>query len=252
MRKLKKIISTPAFTAAAFVLAAVLLLSSGIGGTRAALSYYSETYAARVSMDSIGVTLNENGKAVSFRDYSGDGGWSQQEGALLEGLFADGEPVKLGARYPEELSVTNSGSISQYVRVSIYKYWTDQEGNKIREVSPDMICLGLRLDNGWMADGEAATAERTVLYFHRALAPGETSPLFADSLMIDPDIASKVTRETVQEGDSTVTRSKYEYNGYRFCVEARVDAVQEHNAQDAVQSAWGREVNVSDGVLSLR
>ena len=46
--------------------------------------------------------------------------------------------------------------------------------------------------------------------------------------------------------------TSYAYDGYRFCLEAEVDAVQTHNAEDAVKSAWGVDVNIAqDGTLSL-
>ena len=41
-------------------------------------------------------------------------------------------------------------------------------------------------------------------------------------------------------------RQEYTYNGYKFCLEAEVDAVQMHNAEDAIKSAWGVDVTVSD------
>ena len=45
--------------------------------------------------------------------------------------------------------------------------------------------------------------------------------------------------------------STYIYDNKQFWVDVKVDVVQEHNAADAVWSAWGRRVQVSDGVLSL-
>ncbi len=253
MKKLKRFISMPAVTVAAFVLAAALLLTSGIGGARAALTYYSETYAARVAMSSIGVTLNENGAAISCRDYDKDGEWNHVDGALLEGMLGEDTSVKLGKKYKEELSVTNSGSISQYVRVSIHKYWTDADGKKCREVSPAMIDLNLvNQDTHWIVDPEASTEERTVLYYNRVLGPGETTPLFADTLAIKEEVAARVTQTETKRDGGTVITTMYDYDGYQFCVEAKVDAVQEHNAEDAIYSAWGRLVSVSDGTLSLK
>ena len=42
------------------------------------------------------------------------------------------------------------------------------------------------------------------------------------------------------------------YDGVSFRVEVEVDAVQEHNAEDAVWSAWGKRISVGeDGILSL-
>ena len=82
---------------------------------------------------------------------------------------------------------------------------------------------------------------------------GATSSDFADKISISSDIAKIVgqTSETDSNGYTTITTT-YEYDGAQFVLEATVDAVQTHNAQDAIKSAWGVDVNVSDdGALSL-
>ena len=55
-----------------FALAVLLLLGSTVGSTRAALTYYSENYVAKITVDQIGVSLLENGEVVSSRDYDDD------------------------------------------------------------------------------------------------------------------------------------------------------------------------------------
>lgn len=257
MKKIRDFITSPAATLTAFVLAVALLLFSSVGGARAALAYYSETYRTQVQMQDIGVTLVENGANVSWRDYDTndrDGSWDENIGPLLSKMLKKDEKLKVGARYPEELAVHNSGTISQYVRVSIYKYWLDAEGNKMRDLSPDLIDLHLTNigGGGWLEDEEASTPERTVLYYSRLLASDETSPLFADSIAIDGMVASKVTQTSETKDGFTTITTNYDYNGVQFCLEAKVDAVQDHNAQDAIWSAWGRRVRVNDnGVLRL-
>lgn len=238
MKKLKKMIASPVTTVAAFAVAAGLLLFSSIGGARAALTYFSDDYAANIQLHEIGVTLVENGAPV--------------EGELLKGLLAEGEELKLGTAYQEQLNVYNSGVINEYVRVSIHKYWMDREGEKIRTLSPELIGLNLvNLGTDWLIDQEASTRERTVLYYNKLLASQSETPLFADKLTIDGSIADRVgeTRET--SGGYTTITVTYEYDGARFCIEAKVDGVQEHNAQDAIWSAWGRRVTIDNGVLSL-
>ena len=238
MKKLKKMIASPVTTIAAFAVAAGLLLFSSIGGARAARTYFSDDYAANIQLHEIGVTLVENGAAV--------------EGELLKGLLAEGEELKLGTAYQEQLNVYNSGVINEYVRVSIHKYWVDSEGEKIRTLSPELIGLNLvNLGTDWLIDQEASTRERTVLYYNKLLASQSETPLFADKLTIDGSIADRVgeTRET--SGGYTTITVTYEYDGARFCIEAKVDGVQEHNAQDAIWSAWGRRVTIDNGVLSL-
>ena len=39
-------------------------------------------------------------------------------------------------------------------------------------------------------------------------------------------------------------------DGVEFVVEVEVDAVQDHNAQDAILSAWGRRVEIENGSLA--
>ena len=100
------------------------------------------------------------------------------------------------------------------------------------------------------------TRERTVLYYSKLLyAEGEgasETSLFADSLTIDDSIAKKVSQETKKDGNYTTIITTYDYDGVSFRIEVEVDAVQEHNAQDAVWSAWGKRVTVNeDGSLSL-
>ena len=240
MKKLKNFLTSPKVSLAAFVLAAGLLLFSSIGGARAALAYYSENYVSRVQMQNIGVTLVENGTAVP------DGG---EENSLLSNLVSEDEEFMLGKVYPEELRVQNTGSINEYVRVSIYKYWKDDKGAKMPNLSPDLIKLNfVNTGSAWLEDTEAKTAERTVLYYSSVLGAGQTTVLFADTLTVDGAVATKVTQETAADG---TVQAVYEYDGVEFCVEAKVDAVQEHNGQDAIWSAWGRRVTVSGGSLSL-
>ena len=108
--RIRKLITSPAGTLGAFALAAGLLASSSIGGARAALTYYSETYTSRVQMYDIGVTLLENGQEVSWRNYDSkrdNGSWQEEKGALLEDMVPEGDSLRIGVWYPEELKVQN-------------------------------------------------------------------------------------------------------------------------------------------------
>ena len=255
MKEKQKKAWSPMVTVLLFAFAALLLLGSSIGGARAALTYYSENYVSRVQMHNIGVSLVENGEKIAWRDYksSGDGRWDVGGDLLLGNMLAEGEAFLPGKAYEEVLAVDNSGTIDQYVRVSIYKYWLDQDGNKLRELSPELIRLNLINQDSWILDPEASTPERTVLYYRNILASGTTSLPFCDTLTVDSSIADKVTKTTETENGSTVITTTYDYNGVQFRVKAKVDAVQDHNGEDAIWSAWGRKVSIdSNGALSLR
>lgn len=265
-------------TIALFVAAVVLLVGSGVGGTRAALTYFSETYAAHMEIYDIGVTLMERNDAdeawdvqehgVSYRNYTGsDDVWNENTGRLTLNLLGDDEKLKVGKTYTENLAVTNSGSIDQYVRVKVLKYWTNgtcdhlvkdgnyQDGDKMTGLSPAFIDLHYVTGNGWSIDPDSTTSERTILYYN-AILPGSdttedltqrTTPLFADTLRIDDAVAKKVS-ETEEDGVITTT---YDYNGAKFIIEAEVDAVQTHNAAAAIKSAWGVDVTVDSSTGAL-
>ena len=232
-------------TAVLLSASAVLLIGSTVGSTRAALTYYSENYGAEVTVSNIGVSLLENGETVSRRDYDSNGEWNETSGALLADLQE--ETIVPGKEYDEALAVSNSGSIDSYVRVILNKSWTDSEGSTDPNLSPDLIDLNLLTDNGWIIDEDASTAERTILYYTNILPAGETTPALSDTVRIDPAVADKVTEEvaTDENGYKTITFT-YAYDGYTFELEAEVNAVQTHNAQDAIKSAWGVDVTVSD------
>jgi hypothetical protein len=67
---------------------------------------------------------------------------------------------------------------------------------------------------------------------------------------------------TYSNGTLTVTKGirvisaeneTYEYDGTSFVVEAVVNAIQNHNAEKAAKSVWGREIVIAaDGTLSLK
>ena len=239
-------------TAVLLSASAVLLIGSTVGSTRAALTYYSENYGAEVTVSNIGVSLLENGETVSRRDYDSNGEWNETSGALLADLQE--ETIVPGREYDEALAVSNSGSIDSYVRVILNKSWTDSEGSTDPNLSPELIDLNLLTDNGWIIDEGASTAERTILYYTNILPAGETTPALSDTVRIDPAVADKVTEEVAidENGYKTITFT-YAYDGYTFELEAEVNAVQTHNAQDAIKSAWGVDVDVADdGTISLR
>jgi hypothetical protein len=234
-----------------------VFLFAASGTAAAALSYISENYIAQMDIKSIGVSLVENGSKVSWRDYKHkDDAWSQGTGELLKTMLSDAgdEQLIFNKKYPEKLSVTNSGTIDEYVRVTVYKYWEDiEDGTKRTDLDPSMIQVGFTND-GWVEDTSARTTEKNVFYYKKILATGKSTSAFTDTISINGDVARKVTETQTQDEDgNTVITCTYEYDGARFVLRADVDAVQTHNAADAIMSAWGTSVSIgSDGSLSLK
>lgn len=261
-----------------FVLAALLLLGSAVGSSRAVLTYQSEYYQAEVSMQDIGVALLENGLDVAWRvyDHSDDEQYKWDDdnvqGVLLTHMLDAGdgtqETLKPGKAYREELAVRNDGTIDQYVRVTIYHYWADFDslGNELRrrpDLDPDLIQLTVPArdsstpTNGWSWDAGSETRERTVLYYQDILpcqnaeqgvgAERTLSPAFTGTLTIAGEgVLASLTRnadtrtETLPDGRTATTyTTTYTYDGARFVLRVDVDAVQTHNARAAMGSAWG-------------
>ena len=246
MKKKKK--SFPKKPALVLTAAALLLVGSTVGSTRAALTYYSENYSAQMNMQSIGVSLLENDKVVSSRDYVSNNEWKgTSQGTLLTNLLGKDETFTPGKKYNEAISVKNSGTIDTFVRVIITKSWQDKEGKKNTTLSPDLIELNFLTDNGWQIAKDQSTTERTVLYYTKAVAAGDSTPALSDTIRIKPSIAKDVTKHV----DGNTITYTYKYNGYTFHIDAEVDAVQTHNAKDAIKSAWGVDVNVSDDETTM-
>lgn len=246
--KRKKKRSFPKVTVLLLAASAVLLVGSGVGSARAALTYYSENYSVQMNMQSIGVSLVENDQVVSSRDYADADKWEgTTEGSLLSNLLGEDEKFTPGKKYDEAISVTNSGNIDTFVRVIITKSWQDANGGKNTSLDPQLIELNYLTDNGWVVAEDQSTTERTVLYYTKALPVGESTPALSDTLRINESIASEVNK-TVK--DNTITYT-YKYDGYTFHLDAEVDAVQTHNAKDAIKSAWGVDVNVTEDETGL-
>lgn len=230
-------------------LAVLLLLGSTVGSARAALTYYSENYVAEITVSQIGVSLLENGEVVSSRDYnknewkvSTNKGDSSTGGTLLLNMLGQDEQLALNKKYDEKLTVKNSGSIDEYVRVRIYRYWM-KDGKKVTTLSPDFIDLNLVNTDRWIKNPNN-TPECVELFYKGVLPTGTETQPFADTVRIDGRLALEAAVET----KGNIITTTYKYDGVEFHVDVEVDAVQTHNAQDAMRSAWGIDAS-SLGIL---
>ena len=230
MKKIRDFLSRPVVTVTLFALALVLLGRSTLGGARASLTVESQDYNSQVKTFNIEVALVENGTEV--KEDGEDGG------KLLKNLLANNgdTALKTGKHYKETLAVKNTGSIDEYVRVSVYKYWLDEYGDKFPDMDSKWIIPGFN-EGSWTIDTSSGTGteERTVLYYSKPLAPDETSDPFMTYVSIDNAAAKQV----VQTQKGNVITTTYLYNDKSFCLEVHVDGVQTHSADKAKLSAWG-------------
>lgn len=205
-------------------------------------------YNSEISTSYIGVSLLENGSEIAYRGYNLDGTKLEKSDKLM--LKLEDENLVPGKTYPEEIAVYNSGAIDEYVRVIIYRSFKGGSGNN---VSPELINLNYCKDSRWIVDERASTPERTILYYIKQLPSGGKTNLI-DSFKIASSVLDAVnfTSQTTSDGKTIITSSK-ECEGLNACIEIEVDAVQTHNAKDAIKAAWGVEVDVAaDGTISLK
>ncbi len=220
---MNKLLRSPKATVVLFALAAALLAFGGINAIQAAPRIESADYRAQVQLTNINVAVTENGNVV------------EGDGTLLKDLAASGD-FKIGKTYDEVLAVRNTkhpssqnegAGIDEYVRVSVYRYWTDDNGKAVN-LNPGYIELNWREDNGWTIDKEASTPERTVLYYKDVVpVDGDTKP-FADTITINSAVST------------AMNSGNYAYENVHFHVKVTADAVQTHNGTEAMTSAWGR------------
>ena len=216
---MKRILRSPITTAALFILAAGLLLTGTIGSVRAApLITNDNDYTAQMELSSIGVSITNGGTVV------GDD--------LLASIIPGNEEFRIGRSYPVALAVANTGSIGEYVRVTVYKYWTDGSGKRV-DLDPGLIDIHWVTDGGWTIDESASTKERTVLYWANVVPAEGSAGVFADSIMVSGEVYKAVS--------GAEDRYDYDYENLTFHIEAVADGVQEHNIELAMPAAWGRQ-----------
>ncbi len=247
----------------------VLLVFTTVGGVNAALQIKSDQYNSEFAMKDIGITLQEKGEKNS--DFI-DVGWrnytiSENQGQWNKGnkeLFSSIGSIEYGRKYSEEFRVLNSGTIDEYVRVKIYKYWVNSSNAKNYKLDPAKIILKLGdkelkdltgENNGWVVDHNESTTERVTMYYTSPIRHGEPTQVFADSLTIDSSVGKLTKSVDKEETIDGVTYTTYvftgEYDGNYFCVEMEADAIQTHNVDQAIKSVWGRNVSIDKSTKKL-
>lgn len=268
MRKLGKKTLIP------LVIALALVLGGSIGAfglTSSGLPFESQDYRAQFYLNHLQVHLLENGRDVCGGHNTLDGeskvsgdlvqqlGYSRADNADGKEILGSVEPGKL---YKEEIAARNGQDVPIYVRVTIRKYWMNKSSDdgelvKATDLSPDKI--GLKYGKSaynkddWFINESESTAEQTTYYCRNQVdADSESEPLF-DSLVIDNTVMKKEKESETTDEDTGVTtiKYKYTYDGYAFFIKADVQAIQTHNANDAIHSQWGVYDIVEDnGTLS--
>lgn len=232
-------------TVALFAAALVLLGSSGVMGTRAVPGIRSDIFDRGIETDSLAVQILDNkGSEVGVK-------YDPEEGLSESKLYTElDETITPGEKYDSKVSVKNTGSADEYVRVVVRKYWTDDNG-KNTTVKPEMIELTAATpDDGYSWTAVKESDETTVYYLNKPISGDSTVDLFS-AIRINEKVVTegrKISEESTADGVTTINY-RYEFDGLQFNVEAEAQSVQTHSAEEAIKSVWG--VDASDVGIDL-
>lgn len=221
---MKKIIKHPLVILAIGIL---VVGASTATATRAAMVYQTEAERVNFSTAIFSVDLQENvdGEYVSLKDGTG----------LQFPEIKKDDSLKIGKKYTEDVRVVNNSNpdtgYSEYVRVVVRKSWY-KDGKKQTDLDPSLIEIDTVDD--WILNEAESTKEMFVYYRKTPLLRGEAAP-FITAITIKNDITSCVTSVETE----TTIKNEYKYNGEAAFIELQADAVQTHNAKDAMYAAWG-------------
>ena len=233
--------------AIALVIAITLIAVGSIGSVRASLSVQSEDFTGWFYLNHLQVHLLENGRDVCGGHNTLDGE-SKIKGQFLQYLGYEDDQrlgmIEPGRVYTEEIAAQNGSDIDIYLRLTVRKYWVNTEtGEKATDLLPSRIHLTFDSDEyntgAWQKSEFETTTESATYYYTDVLSAGSvTEPLF-NRFWIDGDLAEHYTVEEVREGNKIIRTWKYIYDGYACYIEADTQAIQTHNAEDAIHSQWG-------------
>ena len=208
-------------------LAAVLTATTMIGGSLAYFSAEGNKVQQQINTMTLGIKLQDvvvdaEGKEIAAEPI---------DGALYVERVMPGEVVD------KTMRVNNPEEVTEYVRVSVRKYWTKNSGDEVVKLpEKDANAIILKPVNSeedererWIVTKE--TDEHIILYYTKPLAEGENTKNFMEQIMISEKI-------------------KNDYAGLGVALEFETEGIQVFAAQDAFLSEWGvKPVIDEDGYI---
>ena len=185
------------------ILGLVVISAGSITATRAAMVYQSAAERVNFSTAEISVEIKE----------------------LVDNGYVTVDKQK-GLSFPEVAKDQNF----KIVRVVLRKSWF--KGGKSTDLDPSLI--NIEVADGWYKNEAESTAEQSVYYMLTPLGCGKEVE-FVKSISVD----NKVTNLITQKETETSIETEYLYSGESLFVQIQADAVQTHNAEDAIYAAWG-------------
>lgn len=134
------------------------------------------------------------------------------------------EKIMPGATIEDPVSIQNSKEKDLYVRVTLTKYWVDENDKKLTSANAAYINPIFINTNDWLVMHAESANEEIVYFYHKG------------------PIRSKDTTTNLIEGIEFDSEIDGEYKSYKANIKLEAEAVQTIAAQDAMLSQWGIEV----------
>lgn len=200
------------------ILMIVLCIMVPIGG---AIAYFrADTSSSnKLTSGNIGIELRDT--------TTSEDGQSSDEG--IE--FNFGYP---GAAKDKETFVENTSDNELYTRITVTKYWQDEQGNKVIDANPEFIEIVTNDQSNWIIQDSDENKEIVYFYYKNLLTPGEATDLFVNQIKLSGAI------------DNT---DAMKYSGLYAQLDFKADAVQKIGAKAAIMSEWGLEVDIDNDVI---
>lgn len=140
-----------------------------------------------------------------------------------------------GAIKEKQTFVENISNNDLYTRITVTKYWEDEEGNKIIDANPKFIEIITNDQDNWIIQNNDINNEVVYFYYKKLLKPGEATDLFVNQIKLSGKI---------DNSDMMV------YSGLNAHLAFEAEAVQKVDAKSAIMSEWGLDVKIdSQGVI---
>lgn len=130
-----------------------------------------------------------------------------------------------GDTYEYPLQAYNDGDFDSYIRITLTKYWENENGEKSFDADASKIQLNLNRDE-WIVDDSDINNEVVYCYYKKPVSAKTATSQVVDSISI---------------GNLT-NKDREVYSALQLEVDVEVDAIQKVAAQDAMLAEWGLDV----------
>lgn len=195
-----------------FGVAVVFISLLVVGGS---IAYFRAETASNNTMSSTGLKI-----ALMEKGYENE---ISNDSLLIKDIVP-------GATVEKELYVKNLKESPSYIRVTLTKYWENNDGNKLPELDAQFIELATQDTSNWIIQDNDENSEVVYMYYKLPLNTNDETKPFLNQLLIGRD--------------GRLLNNEYSHLNVKLDIE--VDAIQQYAAQQAILSEWGLDVSIND------